>query len=372
MAKNEIAILYDEELKEYDFGPGHPFRGNRYEIFYRFLEKNMPKGAGFSVLKAVKAKDEDLSLICRQEYIDFVKDYYNRRNSELPFAYTSKIWRYLSGDNIPFGRPGKVEEAARLIVGQAKMAADLVQKGEFKKAVSIGGGMHHAKPSYGEGFCVYNDVAFAAKYLIKKYKLERILILDTDAHAGNGTAEYFNSDPRVLFVDLHQDPKTLYPGIGYADEIGFGRGKGFTINCPLPPGARWDSYRYFFEEIIFPVVEEFQPQIIVRNGGSDPYWLDKLTNLGLTIADFKKIGEKVRELAEICDGKEIDMIGSGYYEQAIGPAWLALISGLGNIKIPICESESNGKKQRNFEDKVVKGTAAELKKRLKIYWKSFK
>ncbi len=109
-------------------------------------------------------------------------------------------------------------------MGQAKMAGDLVQRGEFKKAISLGGGLHHAQRNYGEGFCVYNDVAFCGLYLMKTYELERILILDTDAHAGNGTSDYFYEDPRVLFIDLHQDPRTLYPGTGFAHEIGSGRG----------------------------------------------------------------------------------------------------------------------------------------------------
>ncbi len=112
------------------------------------------------------------------------------------------------------GTPGKVEEAARLIVGQAKMACDLVQSGQYQKVISIGGGMHHAKQRFGEGFCIYNDVAFAALYLIEKYQLDRVMVLDTDAHAGNGTAEYFRANPKILFVDIHQDPRTIYPGTG--------------------------------------------------------------------------------------------------------------------------------------------------------------
>jgi len=104
-------------------------------------------------------------LICNKDYVDFTRDYYKAAN--LGFIHDDRFYRFHSMDNRPVGKPGKLKEAARLIVGQDKMAADLVQTGGFKKAVSIGGGMHHAKPSYGEGFCIYNDVAFTAKYLIK-------------------------------------------------------------------------------------------------------------------------------------------------------------------------------------------------------------
>ena len=226
-------ILYREELREYDFGPGHPFRGNRYEIFPPFFQARLPQEHPFEFLKADWANDDDLLLICRKEFIEFTRHYYEMENTGR--GHPRGLETYHSADNRPVGRPGKLEEAARLIVGQAKKACDLVHSGRFEKVISIGGGLHHAKPDWGEGFCLYNDVAFAGKYLVEKLGLERVLILDTDAHAGNGTAEYFYKDPRVLFIDIHQDPMTLYPGTGFIHQIGEERGKGYTINLPLPP-----------------------------------------------------------------------------------------------------------------------------------------
>jgi len=173
-----------------------------------------------------------------------------------------------------------------------------------------------------------------------------------------------------LFIDIHQDPRTLYPGKGFVEEIGEGKGKGFTVNCPLWPETGWDSYQYIFEEVIFPLTEEFQPQMILRNGGTDPYWNDTLTQLGLTIADFRKIGENVREMAKICGGKEIDMIGSGYKKEAIGPGWLSLICGLAGSKIKIDEPEPVPKrylKDPCYQD--TKDMVKELKRNLKDYWR---
>ena len=208
-----IVILYREESKEYDFGPGHPLRGDRFELFPEFLMQNLPEDDNYRFLKAEPATEEDLLLICDKDYINFTREYFKAANLGLSFGNLGRFLQYHSGDNIPRGKPGKIEEAARLMVGQVKMAADLIQAGDYEKVVCIGGNQHHAKPNYGEGFCIYNDNAFAAKYLMGKYGLDRILILDTDAHAGNGTAEYFYQDPRVLFIDLHQDPGTLYPGL---------------------------------------------------------------------------------------------------------------------------------------------------------------
>lgn len=360
-------ILYREELKEYDFGPGHPFRSDRYEIFPKFLRENLPP-ANYQVLEAKPATDEDLALICQKDYIDFTREYFRARN--LGQEFNGRFFQYHSSDNFPPVKPGKIEEAARIIVGQAKLACHLVQEGKFKKVISLGGGLHHAKSNYGEGFCLYNDVAFAGKYLIEKYKLERILILDTDAHGGNGTMEYFYSDPRVLFIDLHQDPKTLYPGTGFANQIGEGKGRGFTVNVPLPIFAGNDSYRLVFEEIVEPLAKEFKPQIIIRNGGSDPHFADELTQLGLTIEGFQMIGQKVREMAEICQSKVIDMIGSGYNKRVLPYAWLALISGLVGLKIEIKEPISIPQRlKRDVALEETEKVIKEVKDNLKNYWK---
>jgi len=363
-----IAILYREELKEYDFGPGHPFHGERYQLFPRFLRQNLAEDDDYRIVKSDWASDEDLLLICQKDYIDFTRDYYRALN--LGLDYPGQFSHFHSGDNRPVGKPGKLEEAARLIIGQAKMACQLVQEGSFEKVVSIGGGLHHAKPAYGEGFCLYNDVAFCALNLIDKYNLARILILDTDAHAGNGTSEYFYEEPRVLFIDLHQDPRTLYPGTGFAHQIGSGSGKGFTINVPMPVYAGYDSYESVLDEIVHPVVEEFRPQIIIRNGGSDPHFNDGLTNLGLPVKGFSMIGEEVREIARICDGKVIDLIASGYNKEVLPYGWLALICGLAGIKITVEDPEPIPQRfQKDPSLAETKKVIQEVKEYHQDYWR---
>jgi acetoin utilization protein AcuC len=367
-----IAILYRPDLKEYDFGPGHPFRGDRYEIFPPFLKERLPEDDNYRFIKADPATEEDLLTICTKDYVDFTRDYYAAaHNGQLEHV---KFGLFQSMDNMPFERPGKLEEAARLIIGQAKLGCDLIQQGSYKKVVAIGGGMHHAKPSSGEGFCIYNDVAFAGRRFVDNYKLDRVLILDTDAHAGNGTSEYFWDDPRVLFIDVHQDPRTLYPGTGLVNDIGGGDGKGFTVNIPLPPNAAYDSYYRVFTEIIEPLVREFKPQVIVRNGGSDPYPDDGLTDLGLSIQGFHMIGEKVKNLAdEVCGGRELDLIASGYNKRILPYAWLALISGLAGWNVELKEPEPTAKKfSKDPAYAQTKIMEAELKSILKPYWKCFR
>jgi acetoin utilization protein AcuC len=363
--QKEFAILFRKEINEYDFGEGHLFHGRRGEDFLEFLKKNLKKD--FPILKAKRAKNEDLFLICKKDYLEFTKNYFEAANRGESF--NGRFFQYHSIDNLPRGRPGKIEEAARYIIGQAKLACDLIFKENFKKVISIGGGLHHAKENFGEGFCLYNDVAFCGKYLIEKYDLKRILILDTDAHAGNGTLEYFYDSERILFIDLHQDPKTLYPGTGFIFQKGQGRGEGLKINIPLPPGAGDKSYKIAFEEIIEPVAKEFNPQIIIRNGGSDPHFLDQLTNLGLTIEGFKMIGQKVKNLAEICDGKEIDLIASGYNLKILPLCWLALISRLIGDEIEIKSFLPTPSFKEPIEK--TKEIVQKIKKEFKKYWKCF-
>ena len=324
--KEDTAIIFSDGLREYDFGEGHPFRGNRYDIFEKFLSEYFPAEGNYDLLKAEPANNNELLKICSQEYIDFTSGYFN--STETRHGMADKFSLFHSADNIPRNKHGRIEEAARLIIGQAKKACDLVSNEMYSKVISIGGGLHHAKPNYGEGFCLYNDVAFCARYLYQEHRFSRILIIDTDAHAGNGTCDYFYDNPNVLFIDLHQDPYTLYPGTGFSHEIGRGSGTGYTINLPMPPYSDIESYEYVFEKVIEPVVNEFESQIIIRNGGSDPHYGDILTNLGLRIDGLHAIGKRIADLSNICDGKIIDFVASGYNVEVLPYGWLALIEGL--------------------------------------------
>ena len=114
-----------------------------------------------------------------------------------------------------------------------------------------------------------------------------------DVHAGNGTMDIFWNDPRVLFVDFHQDPRTIYPGRGFLDEIGENRGKGYTVNVPLPRYTNDHEYAYALDKVFKPLVEQFEPQVIIRNGGSDPHFADRLGSLNLTYKGLKNIGKTV-------------------------------------------------------------------------------
>ena len=155
---------------------------------------------------------------------------------------------------------------------------------------------HHATAGYAMGFCLFNNVAIAAKYALNKYGLERIAIIDFDVHHGNGTQEAFYNEPRVLYLSTHQS--NYYPGTGSMDETGGGIARGTTVNVPLPAGCGDDEYQKVFEQIVVPIVRRFNPQLIMVSSGYDAHWTDELSMMQVTITGFARITRIIKEMAD--------------------------------------------------------------------------
>ncbi|MGD9015133.1 MAG: hypothetical protein PVI33_03830 [Candidatus Omnitrophota bacterium] len=363
----KTAILYHNELASYSFGEGHPLGGERFKIFFDFFNSRFStEKHQIEKIEPPPPEDRILRLVHGQDYIKAIQ-------SASQGIILSDIYQYVSGDNLnPLTGyvPQGVEKGARIIVGVSLLAGELVMQGRFNQVIGIGGGMHHAKPDYGEGFCFYNDVAICVENLKKKYNLQRILVLDTDAHAGNGSMEIFYDDPQVLFIDIHQDPRTLYPGTGLVSEIGSGKGKGFTVNLPLLPGAGNQAYEYIFEAVVFPLAREFMPQVIIRYGGSDPHYLDALTNLGLTLEGFRMIGRQVNLIAEeFTEGKSIDLLLSGYNLTVLPFAWSALVAGVANLDVDLTGLKEESPPLKDSRLRETNDMVRQLKGQLKKYWR---
>lgn len=362
----KTALIYSPEIRKYDFGEGHPFRGDRFANFMNFFQERFATyNDQFERIEPSPATDGQLRLAHGEEYIKAMG--IAAKGMALP-----DILRYATFDNLnplTMSIPIGIDDGARAIMGASLLAGELVYESRFQKAIALGGGLHHAKKNKGEGFCLYNDVAICCQNLLEK-GAERILSLDTDAHAGNGTSEAFYKDRRVLFIDIHQDPATIYPGTGFTSQIGADQGAGFTVNLPLPRGSGDDAYKYVFDEVVFPLAQEFQPQIIIRNGGSDPYYLDGLTNLGLTLDGFRMIGRYVTEIAqEVCQGKSVDLLASGYNQEALPFAWSALICGLLDLDIDLSDLREENPPAKNARYDDTKDMVTELKRHLNPYWR---
>jgi len=173
-------------------------------------------------------------------------------------------------------------------------------------------------------------VALAAKAALDRHGLKRVMVLDTDAHQGNGTMDIFWGDPRVLFISIHQNPRTIYPGKGFVWETGEGDGKGFTVNLPMPPLSGWANYEQAFDSVIEPLVREFKPELFIRNGGCDPFYADELTMLGLDLDGLSAVSGRCRDLAMGSSGNMLDMMVSGYGEW-VPYGWLAQFCGSENL-----------------------------------------
>ena len=353
----KFGITYHEKLKQYDLGPGHPFRGDRFENARKlFEEKGIFKNPDVAILRPKPAKKEDLLLVHEESYVNHI------------FELAEQCKPY----DIETPVSPSILEAALLIVGGSMLVTEMVYRGELKRGISLGGGLHHAGKNYGGGFCLFNDVAIATQHARQRLHAKRILIVDYDVHFGNGTSDIFYSDPQVLFISLHQDPRTIYPGTGFVEQVGRGAGEGFNVNVPLPPGTTDSLYLKAVREIVVPLAREFKPEIILANGGSDPHFADSLGSLALSVQGFFKLARLLAELSEeLCSGRLVMMIGSGYNPEVLPSCWYALVAGaLGLERLDVTDpypppAESPWTRRKAEE------TLRRLKSILGKYWKCF-
>ena len=176
---------------------------------------------------------------------------------------------------------------------------------------------HHARPGNGMGFCVFNNIAIAARYLQKRRGLERVLIVDWDVHHGNGTQEAFYADPSVLYVSIHRYP--FYPGSGTAEETGVEEGKGANINLPMPGGTSGADYVAALREAFVPAAERFRPDFVLVSAGFDAHRDDPLGGMGLSDSDYGELARLCRGIAEKhCGGRLVAALEGGYDLGALG------------------------------------------------------
>ena len=356
--ESKTIMTFHEKFRQYDLGEGHPFRGDRFVNAMKFFESqglfNLPE---IVLIKPQLAAKEELLKVHEEGYVDLI----------LRLAKENKPY------DIETPVSPEIFEAAMLIVGGAIRCGEAVFGGEAKRAVSLGGGYHHAGRDYGGGFCLFNDIAVLVEHLRTKYGVKRFLILDYDVHFGNGTSDIYYRDPNVLYISLHQDPHTIYPGTGFAWQIGEGAGEGFNFNVPLPPGTGDSTYLHALNEIFVPLAKEFKPEIIIANGGSDPHFADMLGDLSLTVKGFFSISRLIRETADkVCGGKLVLMPGSGYNPKVLPLCWYALVTGVVGLKEINVKDPYNPPEEPLFCRKKVENTIDELKSLLKKKWACFR
>ncbi|AVX20327.1 Acetoin utilization deacetylase AcuC [Carboxydocella sporoproducens DSM 16521] len=221
-------------------------------------------------------------------------------------------------------------DVALRAVGAVLDGIDAVMKGVYHRALAlVRPPGHHAAALRGGGFCVLNNLAIGANYARQEYWLNRIAILDWDAHHGNGLQSFFYSDSEVLYISLHQDG--LYPYTGWATETGDERGKGFNINIPLPKDTGDTGYYYAMHKIILPVLEQFQPQLLLVAAGYDAHFADPLSSLALTSEGFGQLAKMIKPWPLVA------ALEGGYDPATVGHAVAATVAVWGELPVAVTD-----------------------------------
>ncbi len=306
-------VYVGEELARYGFGQGHPFGPDRLDAFWR----------------QVQATGLDQRVVYRPPVLadrDCIERFHTHEYVERVIRQSKTGEGYLDlGDTPAF--PG-VYESAGFVVGSVLDAIERLLSGECRHAFVPIAGLHHARRDSAAGFCVFNDCGVAIETLRRVHGLQRIAYVDIDAHHGDGVFYAFESDPELIFADLHEDGRLLYPGTGDSGEIGQGPARGRKLNIPMPPGADDAAFRAAWERVES-LLEKFPPEIILFQCGADSIAGDPITHLAYTPAAHRHAAAGLCRLAErYCQGRLLAMGGGGYNRKNLALTWTAVLEAL--------------------------------------------
>ncbi|WP_227870255.1 MULTISPECIES: acetoin utilization protein AcuC [Streptomyces] len=317
MTSGRTWLMWDEAVTGYDFGPTHPMDPIRLALTMRLVEAfGLDREVDVHSVQAVG--ESTLRLVHRPDYVDAV-----RRASADP-AGADEEYGIGTTDTPAFAG---MHEASALIAGQSVGAADAIWSGATQHAVNFAGGLHHAMPGAAAGFCVYNDAALAIARLLES-GAERVAYVDVDVHHGDGVQAAFWDDPRVLTISLHEHPRALFPGTGWAEESGSAEAPGAAVNIPLPPGTADAGWLRALHAVVPELLEAFSPQVLVTQHGADTHAEDPLAHLALSVDAQRAAMEACHRWAhEYADGRWLALGGGGYAVVDVVPrSWTHLVA----------------------------------------------
>lgn len=308
-------LVYHPAYLEHDMGPGHPESPNRLRSIIHQLEQSGTM-ARLTRIDPRKAEDEWITQVHSSKYVSLLHQH----------APTSGR---VSLDPDTSMSSGSLQ-AAYLAAGGALAAVDAIMSNHVNHAFcAVRPPGHHAEVGRAMGFCLFNNVAIAARYVQKKYGVGRVLIVDWDVHHGNGTQHSFDDDSTVLFFSTHQYPH--YPGTGRETERGTGAGEGFTLNIPMESGEGDEAYHAVFLKSLVPAADAFKPEFVIISAGFDAHSDDPLASMGLTEAGYADLTDIVAGIAKRhAKGRILSSLEGGYNLRALAASVDAHITALLN------------------------------------------
>ncbi|MFF5021072.1 acetoin utilization protein AcuC [Micrococcus luteus] len=327
-APTPAAVVWDSSLLRYRFSAEHPMAPLRLDLTHRLVEAfGLLDAPHVRIVEPPVATDEQLALVHDPEYVAAV-----RRAAATSSAEDGRFG--LGTEDCPVF-PDLHESAAR-IAGGSLVAAEAIWSGEVDRAVNFAGGMHHAARSSASGFCIYNDCAVAIQRLLD-LGAERVAYLDVDAHHGDGTQSIFYDDPRVLTISLHETGISLFPGTGFANEIGGSAAQGTAVNVALPPRTGDAGFLRAAHAVVPPLLQAFAPDVLVSQHGCDGHRTDPLADLRLTVDGQRQLAFDVGDWADrFAHGRWLATGGGGYNPLRVVPrAWAHLTAAVLQTPIPV-------------------------------------
>jgi len=292
------ALVYHPDYLLHDAGRHHPERPERLAETMDYFRKT----SLLEKLTLLKPEPCDVEEILRVHTIELLNIVKNLSASGGGFI-----------DADTYCSP-RTYEVARLAAGGCMLAGKAVMEKQVDNAFAlIRPPGHHATKNKAGGFCYFNNAAIMIRYLQKFYRVQKVFLFDWDAHAGNGTMDIFYDDPSVLNVSIHQDPGTFYPGTGFVEQCGTGRGAGYTINVPVPQGTGDADYIHILKDFVIPLAERYGPDLIVIAAGQDSHASDSISGLCLTENGYAEMTKLLAGTAEkICSGRLVAELEGGY------------------------------------------------------------
>ncbi len=334
---SSLAIIRDDRYLEHNPGDGHPESPNRLRVIHDLIDREF---TGLPKISPRLATESELALIHDPLYIQRVAN------------TAGSVHAQLDPDT---GLSARSYEIARLAAGGLLQSVDALfnPQSEIRNPQSIFAFVrppgHHAEPGHGMGFCLFNNVAIAAAYAKEQYGLKRILIVDWDLHHGNGTQHSFYDNRSVLYFSSHQYP--YYPGSGNFDQVGAGRGEGFTVNAPFPTGFGNVEYLSVYERILKPIALEYQPELVLVSAGFDPYFADPLGGMQVTAEGFGALSGLVKDIADrTCGGKILLSLEGGYSPQGLRDGVRAVILAMLRSEPPPEQAHSPATAEQIIEE----------------------